>query len=150
MTLSGQLVDRLALRELSDRYARAVDRRDVESFAELFTYDAELSVHQPAEAVAPSRARRGRGELAEIPRVIGRYRKTFHFLGNALYEVGDNSATGEVYCVAHHLIDEPGVLTAHVMLIRYLDDYQRHDDGRWKISRRRVLVDWTETHPAAE
>lgn len=150
MTLYGELSDRLALHELSDRYARAVDRRDVESFVELFTDAAELSVHHPVEAAAPSRVRRGRGELAEIPRLIGRYRKTFHFVGNALYEIGDDSATGEVYCVAHHLIDEPEALTAHVMLIRYLDNYQRCDDGRWRISRRRVLVDWTEAHPAAQ
>jgi ketosteroid isomerase-like protein len=148
MTISEQLADRLALRELSDRYARAVDRRDVESFAELFTDDAELSVHDPAEAKAPSRARRGRDELSEVPRLIGQYRKTFHFVGNALYEIDDDSATGEVYCAAHHLIDDPDAVTAHVMLIRYLDSYRRCDDGRWRISRRRVLVDWTEAHAA--
>jgi ketosteroid isomerase-like protein len=146
----GQIADRLALRELSDRYGSAVDRRDVESFAELFTDDAELSVHHPAEAEEPSRVRRGRGELAEIPRLISRYRKTFHFVGNSLYEIDGDAATGEVYCVAHHLIDDPEPVTAHVMLIRYLDTYRRCDDGRWRISGRRVLVDWTEAHAAAE
>jgi hypothetical protein len=30
------------------------------------------------------------------------------------------------------------------MLIRYLDAYQRCGDGRWRISSRRLLVDWTE------
>jgi hypothetical protein len=150
MTSSGPIVDRLALRELSDRYARAVDRRDVGSFVELFTDDAELSIHDPAEAEAPSRVRRGRAELSEVPRLIARYPKTFHFVGNCLYEIGDDAASGEIYCVAHHLIDDPVAVTARVMVIRYLDDYQRGDDARWRISRRRVLVDWTETHPAAE
>src|SRR5712671_4724158 len=107
MTSPGQIADRLALRELSDRYGRAVDRRDAHSLAELFTDDAELSVHHPAEAEEPSRVRRGRAELTEIPRLISRYRKTFHFVGNALYEIDGDTATGEVYCVAHHLIDDP-------------------------------------------
>jgi ketosteroid isomerase-like protein len=146
MSWSDELVDRLALRELSDRYASAVDRRDVGLFVELFTDDAELSVHDPAEAEVPSRTRRGRAELGEVPRIIARYPKTFHFVGNALYEIDDDSARGEVYCVAHHLIDEPEVATDHVMLIRYLDTYRRCDDGRWRISGRRLLVDWTEDH----
>jgi ketosteroid isomerase-like protein len=150
MTSSDPIVDRLALRELSDRYASAVDRRDVGSFVELFTEDAELSVHDPAEAEAPSRVRRGPGELSEVPRLIARYPKTFHLVGNCLYEIDDDAATGEVYCVAHHLIDDPEAVTAHVMVIRYLDNYRRGDDGRWRIRHRRVLVDWTETHPAAE
>jgi ketosteroid isomerase-like protein len=144
MTRSEQIVDRLALRELSDRYASAVDRRDVGSFVALFTDDAELSVHDPAENEVPSRRRRGRAELSEVPRMIARYLKTFHFVGNALYEIDDDSATGEVYCVAHHLVDDAEAATDHVMLIRYLDNYQRCDDGRWRISGRRVLVDWTE------
>jgi hypothetical protein len=42
----------------------------------------------------------------------------------------DDSATGEVYCVAHHLIDDPEAVTSHVMLIRCPDDYQRWHDGR--------------------
>jgi hypothetical protein len=150
MTSSDPIVDRLALRELADRYASSVDRRDVGSFVELFTGDAELSVHDPAEAGAPSRVRRGRGELSEVPHLIARYPKTFHFVGNSLYEIDGDAATGEVYCVAHHLIDDPVAVTARVMVIRYLDNYQRGDDGRWRISRRRVLVDWIETHPAAE
>jgi ketosteroid isomerase-like protein len=150
MTSSDPTVDRLALRELSDRYASAVDRRDVGSFVELFTDDAELSVHDPAAAEAPSRVRSGRGELSEVPRLVARYPKTFHFVGNCLYEIDGDAASGEVYCMARHLIDDPEAVTARVMVIRYLDDYQRGHDGRWRISRRRVLVDWTETHQAAE
>ncbi len=149
MTSSGRIVDRLALRELSDRYASAVDRRDAGSLVDLFTEDAELSVHDPPEADAPSRVRRGRRELGEIPRLIDRYRKTFHFVGNSLYEIDETSATGEVYCVAHHLIGDAEGVTDHVMLIRYLDDYRRCDDDRWRITRRRLLVDWAEDRPAA-
>ncbi|HEY1633896.1 MAG TPA: nuclear transport factor 2 family protein [Acidimicrobiales bacterium] len=144
MTWSDQIADRLTLREVSDRYARAVDRRDADAIADIFTEDAELSIHEPAEAEPPSRVLRGRSEISGIPRLIARYPKTFHFMGNALYEIDDDSATGEVYCVAHHLTHDPAGATDYVMLIRYLDAYQRCDDGRWRISSRRLLVDWTE------
>jgi hypothetical protein len=86
---------------------------------------------------------------AEIGRVIERiavYPKTFHMLGQSRYDVRAGTATGEVYCQAHHyaFTDEGDV--NRVMYIRYLDDYLPAADGTWRISSRRVLVDWTETH----
>ena len=91
---------------------------------------------------------RGRDELADVITMIARYDKTFHMLGNARYDIADDTATGEVYCIAHHLAANPsredGAPTDHVMYIRYRDDYGRDDHG-WRIVERRVLVDWRET-----
>ena len=55
-------------------------------------------------------------------------------------------ATGEVYCTASHLRQGDGGATNTVMFIRYLDRYACID-GSWAISVRRVVVDWTESHP---
>lgn len=138
------------LRALAATYARAVDRRDVAAFVGVFAGDAVLEVWNPASAPSPSGVCRGHGEIAAIVERITRFPRTFHFVGQSLYDVApddDRAAVGEVYCLAHHLTGDG---TDIVMFIRYDDHYGRdRADGRWRITHRRVLVDWTETHPVS-
>ena len=142
--------DRFALRDLAERYAAGVDRRDTDLFLSAFHPDGCLLVFNPSESPEPTGARRGVGELADVITRIARHDRTFHLIGNSSYDVAGDEATGEVYCVAHH-VDRPEDGSGgdrpsdHVMYIRYRDEYRR-DDGTWRIRERRVLVDWTETH----
>jgi SnoaL-like domain len=84
--------------------------------------------------------------------MIKRYPKTYHVLGQSTYEIDGDVATGEVYCMAHHLTPDPGADppagTNYVMFIRYDDEYRAGADGEWRIADRRVLIDWTETRVA--
>jgi ketosteroid isomerase-like protein len=134
------------LRSLAEQYARGVDRRDdVDGFVALFLPDAVISIHDPGESTEPHEIR-GAERLARIPEVIKRYPKTFHMLGQSTYTIGDAEATGEVYCIAHHLT--PGEQhggTDYVMFIRYEDTYRPDSAGAWKFAHRRLRVDWTET-----
>ena len=138
---------RQELRSLAEQYARGVDRHDdVEGFVALFHPDAVISIYDPSDAAEP---REVRGErLARIPEVIQRYAKTFHFLGQSTYEIGEGEATGEVYCVAHHLTPDVHGGTDYVMFIRYEDTYRPDADGAWKFAHRKLRVDWTETRAA--
>jgi ketosteroid isomerase-like protein len=138
---------RRELRSLAERYARGVDRRDVETFATLFHPDAVILIHDPSESTEP-REIRGIERLARIPELIQRYSKTFHLLGQSTYAIGDREATGEVYCVAHHLTPDAHGGTNFVMYIRYEDTYRPDADGIWKFAERRLRVDWTETRVA--
>ena len=72
----------------------------------MFLPDATITIHDPSESTEP-REIRGTERLARIPEIIQRYPKTFHMLGQSTYAIGDGEATGEVYCIAHHLtLDE--------------------------------------------
>jgi hypothetical protein len=142
---------RFELRSLAEQYARGVDRRDdVEAFVALFLPDAVITIHDPSESTEP-RQLQGAERLARIPESIKRYPKTFHMLGQSTYDIGDGEATGEVYCIAHHLTpgahahSEGAGGTDHVMFIRYEDTYRTDGDGAWKFAERRLRVDWTET-----
>ncbi|MGQ0832797.1 MAG: nuclear transport factor 2 family protein [Microthrixaceae bacterium] len=130
------------LHDLSARYAAGADRRDAGLFVSAFVPDGRLRRYEPADAPEPSSDRRGHDALAEVPGLLARYARTFHLLGQARYDVDGDHATGEVYCLAHHLTNDAAPVV-HVMHIRYLDTYARVD-GRWGIEDRRVLVDWTE------
>jgi len=136
-----------ALRELAVRYARGVDRRDVDTFLGVFEPDAVVVVRRPSPTEPPSEIR-GHDRLAGIPKLIARYARTFHFLGQSSYRDLGDEAEGEVHCIAHHLDLSGEAATDLVMFIRYQDRYARRPDGTWRISEREVLVDWTETRPA--
>jgi hypothetical protein len=139
------LADRLELRDLVQKYAHAVDRRDAELLDALFVDDAELLVFDDPTAEEPSRTLRGREELARITRSVAHYVATTHLIGNHLVELGGDTATGETYCLASHLYDHEGERRRDVWSIRYEDRYVRHD-GRWCFAQRRLIVDWTHDH----
>jgi hypothetical protein len=126
------------LRDLSVRYASAADRRNPDQFTELFAPDATLIVMSGGDAHEMS----GSTELRTIAERLGRYDRTFHLLGQSSYGVDHSQATGEIYCVAHHL--KAGMNT--VMYIRYEDSYEQNTKGQWLISSRKVVVEWSEDH----
>ena len=151
MASTDESAIRFELRSLAESYASGVDRRDdADAFVALFLPDATITIHDPSESTEP-REIRGTERLARIPEVIQRYPKTFHMLGQSTYAIGDGEATGEVYCIAHHLTpgahghpEEAGG-TDYVMFIRYEDTYRPDDTGAWKFAHRRLRVDWSET-----
>jgi hypothetical protein len=147
MPAGDDAATRQELRSLAERYAQGVDRRDADIFVPLFHPDAMIVIHDPSETTDP-RELHGLERIGKIPEVIARYTKTFHMLGQSTYDIGDGEATGEVYCIAHHLTPDVHGGTNYVMYIRYEDRYAPDADGTWKFARRRLRVDWTETRAA--
>lgn len=147
MSLSGQreVNTEVArqLRELAVWYASAVDRRDAAALADVFWPDASLLVNR---AGGGKTEYHGAEEISHIAQRITHYPRTFHFLGQSAYADGesDDEATGEIYCMAHHITpdDSPEDI---VMYIRYHDDYAQRG-GLWRIVRRQVNVDFETTH----
>jgi uncharacterized protein (TIGR02246 family) len=140
------LADRLALRQLVDDYARAVDQPDGESAAALFVPDGVLCIFERGTA-EPVRERKGRDEIAAAMNGLTRYDTTLHFVGNHYAAIDGDIATGETYCLAHHIREVEGEGSMDfVMAIRYLDAYRRVDEG-WCIARRELRVEFTEDRP---
>lgn len=134
----------VALRNLALRYAHAIDRRDVETLLSVFRSDASLTVFEPCDEGVPRHRMRGHAEISGL-RALSAYDKTLHVLGQSLYDVSEDTATGEVYCVAHHLSRTPVVSTDRVLYIRYGDRYCFTADHGWLIASRDVVIEWTET-----
>ncbi len=139
--------DSAALADLAATYARCVDRKDPEGVAACFAPDGMLRRIDMAAGGKMLGERTGRDEIA---RAISRmsYHSTFHFLGQQQFETDGDTATGETYCVAHHLtVPEDGsAATDFVMYIRYQDQFVRLDEG-WRLAVRELHIDWTETRP---
>ena len=136
--------DRLALLDVAFAYARFADRIDGASLSALFVDDGVLRINRPGGV--PPVERLGRDAIAVAITGLERYDKTFHMIGNHYYEVDGDDASGEVYCIAHHVHGEVSSKVDHVMVIRYQDQYRRTPDG-WRLVVRELAVDWTEERP---
>lgn len=140
--------DRLAIRELIDAYAHCADRRDASGQQALFTQDTRFLVFMDARAAAPTQELHGRDSLAPVFDNLNTYDATTHFNGQSTVVLDGDRATGESYCIAHHLHDEDGQRTLMIASIRYLDQFAKQTDGSWLFAERRLMVDWTETRPS--
>jgi len=137
------------LNRLVDAYADAIDRRDVAALLALFT--AEGRVRVQAEGGPVESSYEGPAVSGLLSTVAG-YDRTFHHVGGRVFEAGSQDdgvrARGRIHCVAHHYQRTANGPVDLVMMIRYLDNYDRTADGNWLIADRQVVVDWTELHPA--
>ena len=135
-----RLEDRAAIDELIARYGFTIDDRDLPAIADLFTDDA---VVRSADGVMSATG---------LDAVIEQFHGRFSVLGPsnhythdrviAFDEVDPDRATGRV--VSHAEMTRHG--RAAVACIRYLDEFRRCADGRWRF-RERVLSFLYYAHP---
>jgi ketosteroid isomerase-like protein len=141
--------DRLAIRKLVDAYAHCADRRDAEGQKSLFTEDTHFVVYMDGQDSEPTQVLDGREALTPVFDDLNRYQATMHFNGQSTIALDDHGATGESYCIAHHLFTENGERKLMVAWLRYGDTFVKID-GAWLFAQRNLYVDWTETrssHP---
>jgi hypothetical protein len=139
-----EAADRLALRQLVDAYAHCADRRDCEGQMALFTEDTRFLVFMNARDPTPSQTITRREDLRPVFDDLRQYEATTHFNGQSTVVLNGGAATGESYCLAHHVKAQDGRRTLMIASIRYLDTFAKHS-GRWLFSERRLMVDWIDT-----
>jgi ketosteroid isomerase-like protein len=132
-----QVLDREAIRELVQCYSRAIDRRDYVLLRDLYTDDA-IDSHGPEFEGGINEF------IAMIEGAMPRYAWTGHHICNHTIAVDGDTADGEVYALALHVLpdpDEPDERIEDFLAVRYLDNYRRCEDGKWRFSRRWVAFD---------
>jgi SnoaL-like domain len=142
-----EAADRIAIRGQIDAYAHCADRRDAKGQAALFTTDTVFHVFMDSRAPKATYVVQGREALAPIFADLNQYQATTHFNGQSTVEIEGEQATGESYCIAHHLTVEGEKRTLMLASIRYLDRMVKQG-GTWLFAERKLMVDWTETRIA--
>jgi ketosteroid isomerase-like protein len=143
----SEQADRLAIRELVDAYAHCADRRDAEGQKALFTEDTRFVVYMSGQGSEPTQTLDGREALTPVFDDLNRYQATMHFNGQSTVAVDGDRASGESYCIAHHLFTDDGERKLMVAWLRYGDTFVKVD-GAWRFAERNLYVDWTETRPS--
>jgi len=126
-----QLLDRQAIEQLlAGDYPHALDSRDFDAYAELFTEDGELSLQ--------GNTAKGRAAIKQFVSALPAEPRVIHPITNLSYEIDGNSATGGAYWQDVGLVDgAPGVLIAG----RY-EDTLRKVDGEWRIAKRSIVIEF--------
>ena len=140
----NEAADRLAIRELVEAYAHCADRRDAKGQMSLFTADTHFVVYMNAKDPTPTQELHSREALAPVFAELNKYDATTHFVGQStiLTLTGDR-ATGEAYCLAHHVTTDGGKRRLMLASLRYLDTFAKME-GAWLFAERRLYVDWLE------
>jgi hypothetical protein len=148
LTISPEeAADRLAIRELVEAYAHCADRRDAKGQMALFTSDTYFVVHMNAKDPTPSQELHSREALAPVFADLNQYAATTHFVGQStIFTLTGDRATGEAYCLAHHVTIDDGKRRLMLASLRYLDTFVKMD-GAWLFAERLLYVDWVEERP---
>ena len=139
-----EAADRLAIRELVEAYAHYADRRDAKGRISLFTPDTHFVVYLNAKDPMASQELRSREALAPVFAELNKYGATTHFVGQStIFTLTGDRATGETYCLAHHVTVDNGKRRLMLASLRYLDALVKIDRA-WLFTERRLYVDWME------
>src|SRR5580700_7981519 len=139
-----EAADRLAIRELVEAYAHCADRRDAKGQMALFTADTHFVVYMNTKDPKPSMDLNSREALAPVFADLNQYDATTHFVGQStILSLTSDRATGEAYCLAHHVTVKGGTRRLMVASLRYYDTFVKVDGG-WLFAERLLYVDWLE------
>jgi SnoaL-like domain len=110
----------------------------------LFTEDTHFVVYMNAKDPRPSQELHSREALASVFAELNKYDATTHFVGRStIFTLTADRASGEAYCLAHHVTAESGKRRLMVASLRYLDTFVKMD-GAWLFAERLLYVDWLE------
>jgi ketosteroid isomerase-like protein len=142
-----EAADQLAIRELVEAYAHCADRRDAKGQMSLFTPDTHFVVFMNPKDPKPSQELHSRQALAPVFADLSKYAATTHFVGQStIFTLAADRATGEAYCLAHHVTVDGEKRRLMVASLRYLDTFVKVD-GAWLFAERLLYVDWLDERP---
>ncbi|HWY30421.1 MAG TPA: nuclear transport factor 2 family protein [Candidatus Acidoferrum sp.] len=141
---AGEAADRLAIRELVEAYAHCADRRDAKGQMSLFTANTHFVVFMNAKDPKPAMDLHSREALAPVFADLNKYDATTHFVGQStIFTITSDRATGEAYCLAHHVSVDGAKRSLMIASLRYRDTFVKIE-GEWLFAERLLYVDWME------
>ncbi len=135
-----EVIDKRRIEEVAYRYCRAIDRCDEELLLSTFHADGEVDM---GVYVGPVK------EFASflMPYLRENLNIAIHRLTNVLIEVDGDRAIAESYMPGCAIGETPEGMTDFPDVMRYLDEFEKRD-GEWRISFRRLVMDWNAGFPA--
>ena len=124
---------------LACRYARIVDDRLFDQFAQIMLPDMRIS--------GPGYVMEGLPAILQGMQKLLEFDRTFHLVGNQLGEwESADTWVGETYCVASHVYPRDGAEWKLDMAIRYQDRIVRQPDGL-RFASRELRLAWVQDLP---
>jgi ketosteroid isomerase-like protein len=127
----ARLLDRQAIEQLlAGDYPHALDTRDFDAYAALFTEDGELTLQ--------GNTARGRAAIKAFVSALPAEPRVVHPINNLSYTIDGDAAKGGAYWQDVGLVNgAPGILIAG----RY-EDTLRKVNGEWRIATRNIVIEF--------
>lgn len=127
----ARVLDRQAIEQLlAGDYPHALDSRNFDAYAALFTEDGELTLQ--------GNTAKGRAAIKEFVAALPPEPRVMHPISNLSYEIAGDTAMGGAYWQDIGLVNgAPGVLVAG----RY-EDTLRKENGEWRIAKRNIVIEF--------
>ena len=90
----------------------------------------------------------GREQLTPVFAALNQYEVTMHFNGQSTVSLEGARASGETYCIAHHVFVADGVRTIMLAYLRYVDPFVK-EDGAWRFGERNLYLEFSDTRALA-
>lgn len=126
-----ELSDQAELLQLVTRYAYAIDEREFDQLDQVFTADARIDYTAMGGIAGDYPTVK-----AWLPTALQHFPGYQHFIGNTLFEVDGDQASGKIACFNPMVVPNADGGTDTMFLgLWYLDRYQRTALG-WRIAER--------------
>lgn len=133
-TVLQEMIDEFQLRKLVHAYCRAVDRGDIAQLQTFYHHDA-VDAHGGFSVGTADHF------LDQLTAARPYIRSMQHNITTMNFAISGHAAEGEIYTIAIHTLAGSGRDLDLVVGGRYLDKYEKRDDG-WKIIERTIVTDW--------
>ena len=139
----NQIEDKIALKELVDRYAIYGDQRKMNEQAALFSESCTVELFSGEQLTATLRGR------LEVENTFTAFLKNFvgayHFNGQQVTVINDNTATGIAYCTVTLISIENDKTIKTTIGMHYHDQYVKVNN-QWFIDKRQSYFGWQDRH----
>ena len=134
-----ELADRLALKELVDRFSNLADTKDVQAQLDLFTDEAVVMSYRNGEL---NSTLTGKTEIGQaFSGFLGLFETVFHQNGQQTVEIKGNTANGIAYSTVVLIGESESEKIMTTYGIRYEDQYVKNGN-RWLIAKRKSHFLW--------
>lgn len=134
-----EMIARQKITDVLTRYARGIDRCDIDTLLSVFWPEAKADYGAGAQLAAAW----CRGTLEALKGML----RTQHAISNLLIVIDGAEAHAETYCQAYHELEGPAGRREMVVGGRYLDRLERRG-GEWRIAQRTYVMDWNRNTPS--
>lgn len=144
-TAPSEIEDKMALKELVDRFSILADQKDTEAQTLLFTEDATVESYNNGVMGSSYTGRQKIGSA--FGAYLALFKIVYHINGQQVVQINGDKATGTAYCTVALIGDKDGRTMKTESYVIYKDEYTRVN-GKWLISNRKSNFVWSEVTEA--
>jgi hypothetical protein len=133
--------DRIALKEIVDRFSTLADVKNVQQQLLLFTEDAVVETFRNGQPAGVLKGREAIGNA--FSSFLNLFETVYHINGQQTVSINGNTASGTSYCMVTLIGTENGKKMKTTFGIYYKDEFVRRGK-QWLISKRQSHFTWEE------